>query len=222
MSDIIIYIFVILAEKAIKYAVEEGINYIIRKVVDGNGNTSTQVVYLLDTDGDGEADAEQVACTLETFIPDLSEGYTLCNRGNEVGLGYPAVKLVDANEVLPILQDLDDFISDGKSFVIDLDNDGANDDIIAPMPFDGTGDGISDFITIVDDDDNGLPDVSTDSPFYPIGSDEYQQIIETHSDNVPALDKSFKNYTVSEALLFLIFIGSAVTVIGKIFRRRKM
>ena len=75
---------------------------------------------------------------------------------------------------------------------------------------------------IVDDNNNGLPDYCPTSPFYPIGSEGYQEIVEAHSQNVPALEKSFKNYTVSEALLFIIACGSLVAIFSKIFKRRKL
>lgn len=41
------------------------------------------------------------------------------------------------------------------------------------------------------------------------------------SDN-GALDKPFNNYTVSEALLLFIAIGSVVALISKLFKRRKL
>ena len=222
MSDVIISIILKAIEEAIANAVKEGIKWIIRKAVDAAGNVVTEIVYKFDNDGDGEYDSEEVIYTIDTIIPDLSDGYCLCNKGDEIGLGLPSFRLVDADDVLPILRDLDDYLSDGDGFCIDLDDDGANDDILFPLPFDGTGDGLPDFQIIVDDDDNGLPDVSPDSPFYPIGSKGYQQITETHSDNVPALTKSFKNYTVSEALLFIIACGSLVAIFSKIFKRRKL
>ncbi len=158
---------------------------------------------------------------LDDPVVTLDNGFTLVNKDDEVGLGYPSYRLVSAVDVLPVLQDTD-FISDGEHIFVDLDDDGACDDVLRPVPYDGDGDGADDFEIIVDDDDNGLPDVSPFSPFYPIGSEGYQEIMETYSDNVPALDKSFHNYTVSEALLFLIAFGVAIEVVSKIIRRRKL
>ncbi len=182
-----------------------------KKVVDGFGKV---VVKFFNDKG------EEV-CTLDNPVLTLDNGFTLVNKDDEVGLGYPSYRLVSAADVLPVLQD-SDFISDGDSISVDLDGDGACDEVIRPVPYDGDGDGVDDFEIIVDDDDNGLPDVSPYSPFYPIGSDGYQEIMETYSDNVPALDKSFHNYTVSEALLFLIAFCAGIGVISKIIRRRKL
>ncbi len=220
MSETIIAILLKALEAALTAAAEKGVEYIIRKIVDGTGKVVSEIFYRFDSDGDGELDSEQIIYTLDITLTDLGDGYCLCNRDNEIGIGYPKLKLVDASDVLPILRD-DYYISDGNGFSIDYDNDGDNDTLF-PLPFDGTGDGLPDFQVICDDDDNGLPDVAPDSPFYPIGSEGYQEIVEAHSENVPALDKSFKNYTVTEALLFLIFIGSAVAMISKIFKRRKL
>lgn len=131
--------------------------------------------------------------------------YSLVNQGDQLGLGYPALKTLDSSDVLPYLKDLDIYLSDGDGFMIDLDRDGASDDILFPLPYDFTGDGIPDFQIVVDDDDNGVPDVAPDSPFYPVGSDEYIEIVERLSDEgTPALEKHFSNYSVTEALLFLI------------------
>lgn len=220
------YIFIFkLGQKVLEFNLEtaKAIVLTVKKVVDSTGKAVTKFFRSIDTDGDGVFDSEVEICSLDGPFPvSLDNGLTLVNKGREIGLGLPDYKLADANDVLPILQGSDGFISGCDQFIIDLDNDGATDEVIAPLPFDGTGDGLPDFQVIVDDDDNGLPDVSPDSPFYPIGSKEYQEIIEVHTDNVPALDKSFKNYTVTEALLFLIFIGSAIGVVSKIFKRRKM
>ena len=223
MEEIIIGLILESLANAVTQAVSDGISYIIKKAVDETGKMITQIVYEFDSDGDGTNDSEQVIYTLDYTIPNLDNGYCLVNKGNEIGLGLPEFRLVDSEDVLPKLRDLNGFLSDGNGFIIDLDDDGMKDDILFPLPFDFTGDGIPDFQIVVDDDDNGIPDVSPYSPFYPIGSDEYQYIIETHSDSeVPALDKSFQNYTVTEALLFLIFIASAIGVASKFFKRRKI
>ncbi len=182
-----------------------------KKVVDGFGRV---VVKFFNDNG------EEV-CTLDNPVLTLDNGFTLVNKDDEVGLGYPSYRLVSSVDVLPVLQD-SDHISAGENIFTDLDGDGAFDDVLRPVPYDGDGDGVDDFEIIVDDDDNGLPDVAPYSPFYPIGSDGYQEIMETYSDNVPALDKSFHNYTVSEALLFLIAFCAGIGVISKIIRRRKL
>ncbi len=192
----------------------------VKKVVDGV-KTVIKFIGGTDTDGDGSIDTEEDIYTLETALPlCIDNGLTLCNSGDDVGLGYPALRLVSAEDVLPYLQDTD-YTGDGNYFITDLDGDGY-DDVLKPLPYDGDGDGVPDFQIVVDDDDNGLPDVSPVSPFYPIGSEGYQDIIDTYSDNVPALDKSFRNYTVTEALLFMIAFCAVIGVISKIIRRRKL
>ena len=211
-----------------------GLVFSIRKFVDSFGNVSAQIYYKYDSDGDGELDAEEVIYNIDSYIPDLDEPYQLVDRDGKIGLGYPQLKLVDASDVFSALpsSDLDNppalpswgdgFTSDGSGFRIALDDDGVCDDVLYPLPFDFSGDGVNDFQIIVDDNNNGLPDAAPNSPFYPIGSEGYQEIVEKHSDNVPALSKSFKNYTVTEALLFVIACGSLLAIFSKIFRRRKI
>ncbi|MCH5195163.1 MAG: hypothetical protein J1F28_00530 [Oscillospiraceae bacterium] len=204
-------------------AIENGVNYIIEKFVDSSGNVCTRIVYRYDSTGDGVEDSEEIIYTLQQTIPKLYDGYCLVNKGNEIGLGQPSLKLVDASELLPILGDTYSVISDGEGIKIDFDDDGFIDDIFFPAPYDFSGDGINDWYQIVDDDDNGLPDCAPGTPFYSVGSDEYNYIIETQSDTeVPALDKSFANYTVTEALLFLIFVAGAIGVGAKFFKRRNI
>ena len=193
----------------------------VRKFVDSFGNVSSQIYYKYDSDGDGELDAEEVIYNIDSYIPDLNEPYQLVDRDGKIGLGFPKLKLLDSSDVLPAISSSEFLSSDGNGFRIALD-DGVADDVLYSLPFDYTGDGVNDFQIVVDDNNNGLPDAAPNSPFYPIGSEGYQEIVEKYSDNVPALTKSFKNYTVSEALLFVIACGSLLAIFSKIFRRRKI
>lgn len=223
MEEIVVSLVLEALQAALSQAVEKGIEYIIKKIVDDTGKVITQIVYEFDSDGDGKNDSEQVIYTLDFTIPDLNSGYCLVNRGKEIGLGLPDFKLVSADDVLPKLRDSDGFISDGNGFIIDLDNDGANDDIIFPSPIDFTGDGIPDFQKVIDDDDNGLPDVSPDSPFYPVGSDEYQEIIIEHGqEDYTIMNKPLSKYTVTEGILFISLIFGAFGLFKKFFRRKKV
>ena len=194
----------------------------VRKFIDSFGNVTTQIVYQYDSDGDGELDSEEVIYNIDSYIPDLTEPYQLVDNNGTIGLGFPMLRTVDSVDVSSALSDCDYFSSTSGGYRIAIDGDGVFDDIVYPLPFDFSGDGINDFEIIVDDNNNGLPDCCPTSPFYPIGSDGYQEIVEAYSDNIPALEKSFKNYTVSEALLFVIACGSLVAIFSKIFKRRKI
>ena len=176
MGEVLIPLFLYALEQAIEGALEKGITYIIKKVVDGAGNVVTQIVYEYDSDGDGENDSEEIIYTLDTLIPNLDNGYCLCNKGNDIGLGLPQFEIINDDEIGSLI-DTDIITGNDNGFIVDLDNDGANDDVIIPLP-DFTGDGVADWGWLVDDDDNGLPDVSPYSPFYPVGSEEYNYIIE--------------------------------------------
>lgn len=219
VAEILIPIILQALEAALVKAIEDGIAYVIRKIVDAAGNVITQIVYEFDSDGDGVNDSEQIIYTLDTIIPSLDNGYCLCNKGNEIGLGLPQYEIVDGTEISDLI-DTKVITGNNNGFIIDLDNDGAKDDVLIPLP-DFTGDGLRDWGWLVDRDDNGLPDVSPFAPFYPIGSDEYHYIIEQSGlGEDHFLDKDFDNYNVSEGFLFLIFFALAAVVIKLYFGRR--
>lgn len=192
----------------------EANEFIFKKTI-GAGGFIVKIFHKLEGGG------EEEVLTLDNPVLILDNGYALVNKGDELGLGYPSYRFLSSSEALPVLQN-SDYISAGESTYVDLDGDGGCDEVIKPVPYDGDGDGLPDFEIIVDDDDNGLPDISPYSKFYPVGSEGYQEIIEAYSQNVPALDKSFHNYTVTEALLFLIAFCAGIGVISKIIRRRKL
>lgn len=219
MEEIIITLILQAIETAVSKAIEEGISYIIKKVVDAAGNVVTQIVYQYDSDGDGIYDGEEVIYTLDTLIPSLDNGYCLCNKGNEIGLGLPQFDIIDCTEI-------SDYISpsvitgNNDGFIVDLDNDGANDDVLIPLP-DFTGDGLRDWGWLVDRDDNGLPDLSPSSPFYPIGSEEYHYFIEQAGlgDN-GIMIKRLDDYTVTEGLLALLLLFTVINFVRGLFRRK--
>lgn len=219
VAEILIPIILQALEAAIYDAIKEGITYIIKKVVDAAGNVVTQIVYEFDSDGDGVNDSEQIIYTLDTIIPSLDNGYCLCNKGNEIGLGLPQYEIVDGTDIADLI-DTKVITGNNNGFIIDLDNDGAKDDVLIPLP-DFTGDGLRDWGWLVDRDDNGLPDVSPFAPFYPIGSEEYHYIIEQSGlgDN-GIMTKSVDDYTVTEGLLALILLFTAINFVRGLFRRK--
>lgn len=221
MEEIIIIIALQALEDIIINAIEEGIKYIIRKVVDAAGNVITEIVYQYDSDGDGTTDSEQVIYTLDTLIPSLDNGYCLCNKGNTIGLGFPQYQLVDGSEIADLI-DTDTITGNGNGFIVDLDNDGENDDILIPLP-DFTGDGLDDWGWLVDDDDNGLPDISPNSPFYPVGSEGYHEIVSrVTTEEYTIMNKPISEYTVTEGILLIFLIVGAFKLIGKAFRRKRV
>lgn len=105
-----------------------------------------------------------------------------------------------------------------KYLVSDLNNDGCND-IFCPTA-DINGDGINDFLKIVDNDDNGLPDASPNQPFYPVGSEEFEYLIEsTGQVDDGIMTKEIDKYNVSEALLALILLFTFINFVRGLFRR---
>ncbi len=194
----------------------------IRKFVDAFGNVSTQIYYKYDSDGDGELDAEKVIYNIDSYIPDLNEPYQLVDNNGTIGLGYPMLRMVDSADVTAGFShsDYHSFTSDGFRFA--LQDDGTLDDVVYPLPFDFTGDGVNDFQIIVDDNDNGLPDYCPTSPFYPIGSDGYNEIMLKNTDNLTIMEKPISRYSVTEGLLLIAFIVGAFGFLRKAFRRKKV
>lgn len=221
MEEIIISIILQALEEAIAKAIKEGINYIVRKVVDAAGNVITEIVYQYDSDGDGSIDGEQVIYTLDTLIPSLDNGYCLCNKGDKIGLGFPQFKLVDGSQIADLI-DTDIVTGNDNGFIVDLDNDGENDDILVPLP-DFTGDGLPDWGWLVDRNDDGLPDVSPSSPFYPVGSEGYHEIVSRVTvEDYTIMNKPISDYTVTEGILLIFLIVGAFKLVGKAFRRKKV
>lgn len=239
-------LIMLLLSQALGKFIEQGITYIIRQSVDSLGNAVTNIVVPYDDDGDGVTDGEEVIYTIDTIIPDLSDGYCICNSGDEVGIGIPMFDIVDGTEFPTFIDTTVTGAENG--FLVD-------DDVYIPLP-DLTGDGVADFGKLVDADDNNLPDASPDAPFYPVGSVGYMRYIENGSDEKSfiivsadgtvsvydpngelteedynqayslwvkdngALDKPFANYSVTEALLFIVAVFAGVSLVGKLFKRR--
>lgn len=182
MEEIIIQFVLIALEQALQSAIEGAIKYIIRKVVDETGRWCTEIVYQIDSDGDGVTDTDQVVYTLDTIIPDIDTGYCLCNDGETIGIGFPIYDIVDGTTVGDIF-DGDNLTGGRNGWIVDVDGDGIFD-VIVPFLTDLTGDGVPDWGKIIDDDNNGLPDASPDLPFYPVGSDGYDEIANGGSSGV--------------------------------------
>lgn len=206
-------------EAAIISAAKEGLKYIVRKMVDGNGNTTVKICSVT-AEGNGSSGEEQEIFTLPMIIPDLSSGYCLCNKGDEIGLGMPQYRLVDISD---IITDIEVITGNDDGFIIDFDGDGDSDDILIPLP-DFDGDGQGDWGWLVDDDDNGLPDVSPDLPFYPVGSEGYTEIVSHIVEEEPytIMNKPIFEYTVTEGILLIFLIVGAFKLVGKAFRRKRV
>lgn len=227
---------------------EAGIKYTIKKKVDEVGNNITQLIQLFDDDSDGVIDREELIYTIESLIPDLSADYCIVNKDDEIGIGFPELRIVDNTDMADMLDEV--IVGNNNAVIVDGDT-------YVPLPFDTTGDGVSDWGKIVDADDNGIPDAAPEAPFYPVGSDGYNQIVQSGrtdeksfiivsaegtvsiydpngdlteedynqaytlwlKDNA-ALDKPFKNYSVTEALLLIVALFAGVSLIGKLFKRR--
>lgn len=224
-SIIAICIKITAAINAIRETVDAATDLVIsiRKFIDSFGNVTTQIIYHYDSDGDGELDSEEVIYNIESYIPDLNEPFQLVDKDGTIGLGYPMLRTVDSVDVSSAFLDSDYHSSTAGGYRIALEGDDVLDDVVYNLPFDYTGDGINDFEIIVDDNDNGLPDYCPTSPFYPIGSEGYNEILLQYGKaDYTIMDKPISKYSVTEGILLLIVIVGAFKLIGKAFRRKKV
>lgn len=176
-------IFTILLDIGIDLAIENT-KYYVKKNIDG----IVRLVRSLDTDNDG-AYEDVVIAELGTITFDVNADYNIVSDGDTIGIGTAAIEIIDGMD-LPNY--IDTFVpgdypvisyNDGV-YIYDVDNDGDNDTVI-PLD-DLTGDGFGDFGLVLDEDDNGVPDVADDTPYYPIGTDEYNTIVRRMS-NEPSM-----------------------------------
>ena len=224
-------VIAIILEQLLSELIGQGIKYIIRKTVDALGNTVTEILYKYDSDGDGIEDAEQVIYTLDTLIPDMSEGYAIVNQGDEIGIGLPQYELIDSVDMADRL--IDTVTGNNNGYLI-------GDDVYVPLPFDFSGDGLTDWDRVVDDGyDQIVKNISSGSGksiiiVSPDGTtcvyDENGNITEQDcetayqiwvSDN-NIMSKPLDYYTPTEGLLLLTFVVSLFGFFGNIFRRRRV
>lgn len=224
-SIIAICIKITAAINAIRETVDAATDLVIsiRKFIDSFGNVSTQIVYQYDSDGDGELDSEDIIYVIDSYIPDLNEPFQLVDKDGTIGLGYPMLKTVDSIDVSAAFSDIEYHSSTAGGYRIALEGDDVLDDVVYNLPFDYTGDGINDFEIIVDDNDNGLPDYCPTSPFYPIGSEGYNEILLQYGKaDYTIMDKPISKYSVTEGILLIGFIVGAFGLLKKAFRRKKV
>lgn len=245
MGSILFSFFSEMLEKAcVDYAV-----WFVRSKVDDVGRGISEFIAAFDDDGDGVYEREESIFTFDVSIPCFTEdGFCFCSLDDKIGMGMPKLDLVDALTMVDRFADA--ITGNGFGYLID-------DDVYIPLPFDFSGDGVNDWGRIIDDNDDGIPDASPEAPFYPIGSDEYKQIVSRSSGEMSAviispdgtisvydqdcelteqyideayslwlkdnsaLDKPFKYYTVTEALLLIVAAFAGVSLIGKLFKRRR-
>ena len=156
-------------EQLFQKLIIEYAEYHVRKQIDSIGNSFTQIVQYFDDDGDGETDREVVLAQFDVSIPDLSDDYCIVNKGDEIGLGLPKLEPFTADDIGSMIDD-EVFTGNSKGVYI-------GDDVYVPIPVDFDNDGSTDWGRVVDSDDNGVPDASPDAPFFPVGSDGYNQIL---------------------------------------------
>lgn len=189
METILLIFLTELSEK-LSEAVANGVEYAIKKVVDETGRAITQIVQSVDNDGDGVVDTEIILHEFDIPIPDFDSGYCIVNDGDVIGIGLPQFEIIDGLDMTSYI-DISNplnypyITANDDGYLLDMDGDGDNDEAVIPLS-DFNGDGVEEWGRVVDEDDNGVPDASPEAPFYPVGSDEYNQLI-TDRSGVPSI-----------------------------------
>lgn len=169
-------IITVILEEVLADLIAKGAKYIIRKATDAFGNVVTEIVYPVDEDGDGVTDYEETIYSFDSLIPEFVNGFCLCNKGDEIGIGMPQLRIIDYEDMAGKFLDTITGTPDG--YVRD-----DNGKVFFPAPYDATGDGQPDWYEIIDEDDNGVPDASDIAPFYPVGSEGYNRFIKQYKSN---------------------------------------
>lgn len=86
-------VVLVILSQVIEGLVTQYVKYEIQRKVDRIGNSISQIVAVFDDDGDGVTDREEVMCSFDVSIPDLSNGYCIVNQDDEIGIGLQ-IKLV--------------------------------------------------------------------------------------------------------------------------------
>lgn len=157
------------------------------------------------------------------YIPSIYDEYNICeNLEGKIGLGKVQYWGLDSFEVSDMLGGMFGFSGSKDCFLCDIDADGIND-ILTPLGFDFTGDGINDYAVVIDLNGNGIPDASPDSPFYPSDSPEYTRYLRSQAKTSDTIvTKPINDYTVTEGILLIFLIVGAFKLIGKVFRRKRV
>lgn len=214
------WLIVVLTDLAIELG-EAAVKYIIRTAVDEAGNRVIEFVHEIDRNNDGIIDDELVIHSIEALIPDLDSPFTLVSDGDTVGLGLPEIRIIDGMDIGAFVDFEDPITGNGDGYLVDMDGDMDYDDVLIPLP-DFNGDGFDDWGWILDSDENGVPDVSPEAPYYPVGSEGYYEILDTSNGENAVMTKDFDDYTVTEAMLFILVILGLVTFVKSLFRKREV
>lgn len=146
----------------------------IKRKFNSAGKAISEFYALIDNDGDGVAEHEELVFSFDVSVPQYYNGYTIVNNGDEIGLGYPEFEIIDANEFASRISNHNDGTITATDDYYIVDND-----VYFPIPVDYDLDGHTDWGMVIDENQDGIPDASPDGPFYPVGSDEYNKIIGT-------------------------------------------
>lgn len=146
----------------------------VKRKLNNFGKGMSEFYAYFDDDGDGVTDREQLIFSFDASVPADYNGYAIVNNGDEIGLGFPEYEIIDANEFASRISNHNDgTITVSDDYYI-IDND-----VYLPLPVDYDLDGRNDWGMVIDENHDGIPDASPSGPFYPVGSDEYDQIINT-------------------------------------------
>lgn len=176
-------IYTILFNVAIDLAIDK-----TEAFVKKNIDNVIQIFTRSDSDNDGVYE-DIILAEFGQITFDAAADYNIVADGDTIGIGTASIQIIDGMDISEYVDtyvpgDYPVISVNNGSYLYDTDHDGDNDTII-PLG-DLTGDGMSDYGLVLDEDDNGVPDAADDGIFYPMGSEQFNTIVKSMS-NEPSM-----------------------------------
>ena len=87
-----------LLSELLTQAITQYAKWEIKRKLNNAGKFVSEFYALIDNDGDGVAEHEELVFSFDASVPQSYNGYSLVNNGDEIGLGYPEYEIIDAAE----------------------------------------------------------------------------------------------------------------------------
>lgn len=86
-----------LLSELLTQAITQYAKWEIKRKLNNAGKFVSEFYALIDNDGDGVAEHEELVFSFDASVPQSYNGYSLVNNGDEIGLGYPEYEIIDRN-----------------------------------------------------------------------------------------------------------------------------
>lgn len=145
-----------LLSELLTQAITQYAKWEIKRKLNNAGKFVSEFYALIDNDGDGVAEHEELVFSFDASVPQSYNGYSLVNNGDEIGLGYPEYEIIDAAEFASRISNHNDgtITATDDYYIVD-------DDVYLPIPVDYDLDGRNDWGRVLDE-------IMTEFPIRPL------------------------------------------------------